>query len=99
VSALTAKGLYQATGKPDVYVTFLTQETQYVYARNNGWWGGQPEQYRQGTLAIHFVDPSTGDGVWQGRATGALSENPSPEGSAESMNKAVSRILASFPPK
>ncbi|CAH0993286.1 hypothetical protein SIN8267_03434 [Sinobacterium norvegicum] len=55
--------------------------------------------YKQGTLMIDIIDPSTDKLVWRGTADGRLSKNMNPEERRKSLQKVVNKILDNFPPK
>lgn len=50
---------------------------------------------RSGTLIVRFLDPRTGDTLWEGRATGLDLDPLMPE---KKLRKAAWRILTEFPP-
>lgn len=56
------------------------------------------DSYLEGTMVITFVDAAQEKIVWQGSGTKTLVENASPEKREENINKAVKRILESYPP-
>lgn len=59
---------------------------------------GQSE-YEEGTLVITVNDAKTKKPVWRGWATSRVNEQPPPEQTTETINKAVEKILAKFPPQ
>ncbi|MCE9666580.1 DUF4136 domain-containing protein [Myxococcus stipitatus] len=56
-------------------------------------------EYEEGTLLLDIVDASSKKLVWRGRAKSELKENASPEDQQKRISKAVSKMLADFPPK
>ena len=59
---------------------------------------GQSE-YEEGTLVITVNDAKTKKPVWRGWATSRVNDQPSPEQTIETINNAVEKILAKFPPQ
>jgi hypothetical protein len=55
--------------------------------------------YKQGTLMIDIIDPTSDKLVWRGTADGRLSKNMKPEERRESLQKVINKILENFPPK
>lgn len=50
-----------------------------------------------GALLVILVDARNGDGIWGGRATGEIQENPSQEVIKKRLDYAVSKMFASLP--
>ncbi len=71
---------------------------------NRGWWGGpywgqdlDVRQYREGTLSIDIFDTKTHRPVWHGWAKKELTRKDI-EQSEQPIRRAVSAVLARFPP-
>ncbi len=56
-------------------------------------------QYEQGTLILDFVDASNKQLIWRATAKAILSPASTPEKQTAKVNKAVTKILQSFPPE
>jgi hypothetical protein len=56
-------------------------------------------EYEEGTLVISIHDAKTKKPVWRGWAKCRVREQPTPEQTTETINKAVEKILAQFPPQ
>lgn len=71
-----------------------------------GSWGGvgvgmnssPVRQYDEGTLVIDFVDSASRKLVWRGTGSKALSRNPTPQDTTETIDVAARQILTQFPP-
>jgi hypothetical protein len=104
-SALTAKGMHPSAGSPDILIAYhmgvkdKIDVTSWGYGYGRwGAWGGRNvdvHKYKEGTMVIDLVDPSTKELVWRGIGRGAV-ERGNPE---TSINKAVSEILEQYPPE
>jgi hypothetical protein len=99
---------------PDFLVTVLgwaqseIKVTNYGYAYGGAYWGGpygatpmavpmtEVHQYTQGTLLLDFIDARTRKLIWRGTATDTLG---SPESVQATIEEAVKKLLAAYPPK
>lgn len=70
--------------------------------RYSGGWGNgyastsySESDYLQGTMVLDFLDESTKDLIWQGVATGTVSEKP--EKREKSIPKSVKKLMKKFP--
>lgn len=88
VQKLQAKGLTQTSSQPDLQVNIgvmveekiQTRETdfrdapRYMGQRNYTWKSEEIEvgRYREGTVTVHLVDPSTKKLVWKGAVAGVI---------------------------
>ncbi len=75
----------------------------YGYGGYHGGWGGyggrtEVYQYDEATLVIDIVDAEKEELVWRGTASDMLADNPSREKQQAKIDKAVSRVMANFPP-
>jgi len=110
---LAAKGYEEVTsGEPHFLVGYhvvlqekletATMNTSYGYRR--GWgWGGMSQthlsSFEQGTLILDIVDPETKRLVWRGSAKAVVDFSASKEKRERRLNRAVKKLLKSFPPK
>lgn len=108
---LANKGLSQST-TPDVMVDLKAKvaqkETATAYTSYQGsaypyrLGGGftttdiNINQYKEGTLFIELIDSKNKQLVWQGRGTGAITENASK--SEDKIKEAVHNIMTKYPP-
>lgn|SRR5215469_47709 len=108
-SQLAAKGLTKTEAdQADLYVGYQTavnQEKQWnSYGMGGGVrWGGMAtatsSTISNGTLVVDMYDPSNKQLVWTGAATKTLDPSSNPEKNQKNLDKAVARLLKSFPPK
>lgn len=110
---LSAKGYKTGDDSTDFYVVYHVgvedkvnvTDWGYSYAgpsRYYGWGGPSTVdvyQYQQGTLIIDVIQASDKHLVWRGAAQKALEENPTPEKIEKTINQAVAKVFANFPPK
>jgi hypothetical protein len=100
--------------KPDFLVTVLGWAQSEIHVTNYGYayggayaygpYGATPmvvpvtevHQYTQGTMLLDFVDAKTTKLVWRGTATDTLG---SPESIPATVDEAVKKLLAAYPPK
>lgn len=104
---LTAKG-YTDSKDADfgIAMHFGKQQKTDVTSWGYGWggwgmWGGgniDVNQYEEGTLIVDFVSMKDKKMIWRGTAKGALADNPNVEQKTKSINDAVAKMLAGFPP-
>ncbi len=103
-----AKGLKAKVDEPDLLVRYTTRFQEAVAATpgNLGYsyqwrWTqeaqgrGQQHSYSKGTLIIDLIDRKTGVLVWQGRGSGAITDERDAQGK---IRTAVKNILALYPP-
>ncbi len=106
MAQLAAKGLVQASGAPDLFVsTHLTAHEEKELVSNGfgygPWWGGggyattTVHTYVKGTLLVDLYDAKTKKLVWRGTAVGTASDKPSKN--TEKLNKALNKIFAKYP--
>ena len=85
---LQAKGLTQSSSQPDLQVnigamveekvqtreTTLRDAPRYMGQRNYTWKSEEVEvgRYREGTVTVHLVDPSTKKLMWKGAVAGVI---------------------------
>ena len=55
-------------------------------------------EYEEGTLTVTIINAAGNNLIWQGSATATLEPNLSPETRDERTQKAVTKLLADFPP-
>ena len=87
------------------YQLFVNQEKQWnAYGMGGGlrWGGGmataQSSTISIGTLVLDMYDPSTKQLVWTGRATKTLDPGANQEKKQKNLDKAMQKLLKSFPP-
>lgn len=108
-AALTTKGLTKTDDdKADMYVGYqvsIAQQQQWnAYGMGGGWrFGGgtataTSSTIQIGTLGLDFYDPSPKQLIWRGEATKALNPSKDPQKNQERLNKAMEKLLKSFPP-
>lgn len=106
MAQLAAKGLVQASGVPDLFVsTHMTaHEEKELVSSGFGygpWWGGggyattSVNTYVKGTLIVDLYDARTRKLVWRGTAVGTASDKPSKN--TEKLNKALNKMFAKYP--
>lgn len=103
---LGIKGYQKSVDDPDFLISFhIGSKSQvdvstcgYHYPTSPHCWGGDVDThiYSEGSLILDFIDFKEEELVWRGSAKGALYQN---ENSEETLNKAVAKMLKSFPPK
>jgi len=109
-SQLASKGLTKTDGdKADLYVGYqvsISQQREWnAYGMGGGlrWGGGmataQSSTINIGTLVLDMYDPSTKQLVWTGRAIKTLDPSNNQEKNQKNLNKAMQKLLKSFPPK
>ena len=107
---LSAKGLTKTdSDKADLYVEYqiaTDQERQWnAYGTGGGWrFGGGMATATQstitiGTLVLDMYDPSTKQLVWTGRASKSLDPSNNQQKNEERLNKAMTKLLKTYPPK
>lgn len=108
---LAAKG-FTKSDNPDALVDLVVKvqnkqtTTAYTNYYGTGYayrWGGgftstniNVEDYTEGTLFIDLIEAKNKQLVWQGRATGVLSDNTEKRG--DLINEAVRNIMTKYPP-
>lgn len=106
---LTSKGYKKISGdSADFYVVYdLSLEKTFDLQPVRGYISfgaigvssrGETE-YEEGTLVISVNDAKTKKPVWRGWVTCRVNEQPTPEQTTETINKAVEKILVQFPPQ
>ncbi|MGA7916492.1 MAG: DUF4136 domain-containing protein [Candidatus Acidiferrales bacterium] len=107
-SQLAAKGLTKTdSDKADLYVAYqasIGQERQWnAYGMGGGLrWGGMANATSStiniGTLVLDMYDPTTKQLVWTGRVSKALDPKANQEKKQKNLDKAMQKLLKSFPP-
>lgn len=105
---LAGKGLKKTTAEEaELLVTYqvaVSQEEQWT-----GYGGGRGFRYggmatatsstiNVGTLAVDFYDAPAKQLIWKGSATKTLNPSKDPEKNLKNLDKAVTKLLKSFPP-
>jgi hypothetical protein len=109
-SQLATKGLTKTNSdQADLYVGYqasIDQERQWnAYGMGGGlrWGGGmataQSSTINTGTLVLDMYDPSNQQLVWTGRVTKTLDASANQEKKQKNLNKAMQKLLKTFPPK
>ena len=109
-SQLAAKGLTKTDGETaDLFIGYqvsIDQEKQWnAYGMGGGMrWGGgmataQASTISIGTLVLDMYDPSNKQLVWTGRATKTLDPGANQQKKQKNLDKAVQKLLKSYPPK
>jgi len=110
---LGAKGMtFSESGSTDLLVAYHVDVKEKVdvstYGYNYGRWGAgggmygsnvDVYRYNEGRLVLDLIDAGSRDLVWRGWATTVVGEARDPEKSTETINEAVSKILAEYPPE
>lgn len=105
---LAAKGLTQTdSDKADLYIGYqvaVDQEKQWNAWGTGRWIGGGMASATQstidvGSLVLDMYDPSTKQLVWTGTATKAINPSKNQEKNEKRLNKAMEKLLKSYPPK
>jgi hypothetical protein len=113
-SQLALKG-FTASDKPDVLIDVrikanqvqtATASTDYYGAGYRYRWGGgfssttiNYDSYVEGTLFIDMIDAAKKQLVWQGRGTGTIDPDLSPQKREQNINYAVKQIFVKYPPR
>ena len=105
---LAAKGFTKTEDeKADLYVAYqisVDQEKEWNAFGTGGGvrWGGMGSATSStiniGTLVLDMYDPTSKKLVWQGEVTKTIDPSKSPEKNQEHINKAMQKLLKSFPP-
>lgn len=103
-SQMTAKGLRQVDGHPDVFVTYHTgvqrQQSATVMGTGPRRLGGMgtisPNISNSGTLVVDIDDGQTKQLLWRGTATDTLSDKP--DKNSKKIEKAVTNMFKKYPP-
>jgi hypothetical protein len=105
-----AKGLgFKEAGGADLLIAYHADVTEKVDVTNYGYqygrWGMgyagasvDTYRYNEGRLILDLIDAQSRDLVWRGMATTIVGEARDPEKSTATINEAVSKILANYPP-
>lgn len=112
--SLAAKGFSLAKGgDADILVAYFIDYKQRIGGSSvsfgigggrHGRYGGigydtAINDYEEGHLTIDFIDPGNEKNIWRGVGKRTSYDDSSPERITKIVNKAVSRILAKFPPE
>jgi hypothetical protein len=107
-SQLASKGLTKTEGdKADLYIGYqvaVDQEKQWnAWGTGRGFGGGMGSATQStinvGSLVLDMYDPTTKQLVWTGTATKAIAPSSNQEKNEKNLNKAMEKLLKSFPPK
>jgi hypothetical protein len=99
---LAMKGLQESTGQAELLITYHAGVRNKVDVSTHRYgyrgWGTavDVQQYSEGTLVLDLIDAERNQLIWRGWGTGAVDRDPSQMESR--VNKAVTEILAKFPP-
>jgi hypothetical protein len=100
---LAMKGLQASTRQADLLITYhagvrnKVDVTTHRYGYR-GWASAvDVHQYSEGTLVLDLIDAESNQLVWRGWGTGVV--DPDPSQMESRVNKAVTEILAKFPPQ
>jgi Domain of unknown function (DUF4136) len=105
---LAQKGLaLLSEGNADLLVGYqssVRQQTQLNWFNDGGpWMGGMGQATTSlidvGTLVVDMYDASRKQLIWRGSATKTLNPSGNPDKNYERLQKAVEKLLKSFPPK
>jgi hypothetical protein len=108
--ALSGKGVSQTSNNPDLWFVYHTSlqdkvdVTTWGYAYGPYWRGYGPGRvdvyaYKKGTLVLDVIDARKKELVWRGIAEKTLEEGLTTEEREQNLKKAISKLLAHFPPK
>jgi len=97
---------YQVTAQDRVQYNTVSTGWGGGYGGYYGGWGGMgmassqtyATNYTDGSLILGIFETSEKKMIWQGVATKTLSENPDTEERTQTINDAVAKLLADFPP-
>jgi len=113
-SELIARGYNEVDTDPDFQVAYHVGSQDKIQVSDWGYgyggrgsyygYGGRRSavdvyQYQEGSLIVDIVDTDTHKLIWRGTARKVLDTNPTPEQRTATVNAAVAKILADFPPK
>lgn len=107
-SQLASKGMSKTDGEnADLYVGYqiaVDQEKQWnAWGSGGRVMGGMASATSStisiGTLVLDMYDPSSKQLVWQGNASKTIDPKGSQEKNEKNLNKAMAKLLKSFPPK
>lgn len=108
--ALSAKGIEQAPGNPQLLVAFHTGVRERTEVFNTGWGGGysgygywpgyghsniETRNYTEGTLMVDLIDAGEKRLVWRGKAVGVVGDYESQE---SRIREAVMEMFKKYPP-
>jgi hypothetical protein len=103
---LSVRGYDKVEGDPDFFVSYhFGTESQvdvsscgYHYPMSPRCWGQEVETYTytEGTLILDIVSADDLELIWRGYATGAINDIDNMD---DTINQAVRKVLADFPPK
>jgi len=97
---------YQVTAQDRVQYNTVSTGWGGGYGGYYGGWGGMgmgssqtyATNYTDGSLILGIFETNEKKMIWQGVATKTLSENPDTEERTQTINDAVAKLLADFPP-
>lgn len=107
-SQLASKGLTKTDGdKADLYIGYqvaVDQEKQWnAWGTGRGFGGGMGQATQStikvGSLVLDMYDPTSNQLVWTGTATKTIEPGGNQEKNEKNLNKAMEKLLKSFPPK
>ena len=104
---LIMAGLTKTEGTPDMFVTYHAGSSEDVSFTTTsfgyyGWWGASTSTTRmhtseKGTVVVDMWNSRDGKLFFRGTATDSVSD--SPEKNEQKVNRAVERMLRTFPPQ
>ena len=107
---LAARGMaFVESGEADLLIAHHVDVKEKVdvatYGYSYGRWGGgfygrdvDVYRYDEGRLVLDLIDAGSRDLVWRGWATTVVGQDRDPEKSTATINEAVEKILANYPP-
>ena len=95
---LDAKGFRKTDGDADLLLVYHAGMRDKLDVQQSGYFGRNVSvrQYQQGTLVVDLVDAKRKELVWRGTASGEV-DKPDPSG--EALDKTLSKMFESFPPR
>ena len=100
---MEAKGRKMSAKNPDFLITAQVEKEGKLRVTDYSLLYGQPVEpgkqvYKEGTLALDFVDVESRNLIWRGWAQGELRGLKDPEKRKKRINSVVEKILKNFPP-
>ena len=104
---LKGQGLVETDpDKADLHLTYAGSVYAGMYGARwqgtgqfYGWSFGSVESYAAGTVVLELLDPGTKDVMWRGSANPGFGEMAEMSKILKQVDKAVTKILKSYPPK
>lgn len=106
-NGLKEKGFELVNRQPDFLIALhggtqtKANVTHYGYSYGPYWRGRRVavSHYKEGTIALDFVDAKSKELIWRGVAKSVVNRSLSPEQQDVLFNKIAKQLLAKFPPK